>query len=319
MKKLFITFAIGIIIAVIAALWWKNGTLPVNSKDSSQKIFVIRKGQGVREISYNLKQQGLIKDSIVFFIITKKMGYDKKIEAGDFRLSPSMNTWDIANSLTHGTLDIWVTIPEGKRTEEVAEILKKNIPTFQQSWIQSLITDEGYLFPDTYLIPKDATIDLISTMMKDNFQQKFDSAKNTKITNLTDRETIIMASLVEREAKADIDRPMVASVIYNRISIDMKLDIDATLQYALGYQTDEKRWWKKELTSQDKTINSPYNTYTNPGLPPGPISNPGLASIKASLNPAKTDYLFYISDANGTNHYAKTMAEHNANIKKYGL
>ncbi|PIZ99199.1 MAG: endolytic transglycosylase MltG, partial [Candidatus Levybacteria bacterium CG_4_10_14_0_2_um_filter_35_8] len=218
-----------------------------------------------------------------------------------------------------GTLDIWVTIPEGKRTEEVAEILKKNIPTFQQSWIQSLITDEGYLFPDTYLIPKDATIDLISTMMKDNFQQKFDSAKNTKITNLTDRETIIMASLVEREAKADIDRPMVASVIYNRISIDMKLDIDATLQYALGYQTDEKRWWKKELTSQDKTINSPYNTYTNPGLPPGPISNPGLASIKASLNPAKTDYLFYISDANGTNHYAKTMAEHNANIKKYGL
>ena len=319
MKKLFITFAIGIIVAVIATLWWKNGTLPVNSKASSQKIFVVRKGQGVREISYNLKQQGLIKDPIVFFIITKKMGYDKKIEAGDFRLSPSMNTWDIANSLTHGTLDIWVTIPEGKRTEEVAEILKKNIPTFQQSWIQSLITDEGYLFPDTYLIPKDATIDLISTMMKDNFQQKFDSAKNTKITNLTDRETIIMASLVEREAKADIDRPMVASVIYNRISIDMKLDIDATLQYALGYQTDEKRWWKKELTSQDKTINSPYNTYTNPGLPPGPISNPGLASIKASLNPAKTDYLFYISDANGTNHYAKTMAEHNANIKKYGL
>ena len=319
MKKLFITFAIGIIVAVIATLWWKNGTLPVNSKASSQKIFVVRKGQGVREISYNLKQQGLIKDPIIFFIITKKMGYDKKIEAGDFRLSPSMNTWDIANSLTHGTLDIWVTIPEGKRTEEVAEILKKNIPTFQQSWIQSLITDEGYLFPDTYLIPKDATIDLISTMMKDNFQQKFDSAKNTKITNLTDRETIIMASLVEREAKADIDRPMVASVIYNRISIDMKLDIDATLQYALGYQTDEKRWWKKELTAQDKTINSPYNTYTNPGLPPGPISNPGLDSIKAALNPAKTDYLFYISDANGVNHYAKTMAEHNANIKKYGL
>ena len=99
----------------------------------------------------------------------------------------------------------------------------------------------------------------------------------------------------------------------------MKLDIDATLQYALGYQADEKRWWKKELTAQDKTINSPYNTYTNPGLPPGPISNPGLDSIKAALNPAKTDYLFYISDANGVNHYAKTMAEHNANIKKYGL
>jgi len=319
MKRFFIAFAVGIIIAVIATLWWKNGTLPVNSKDSSQKIFVVRKGQGVREISYNLKQQGLIKDPIVFFIVTKKMGYDKKIEAGDFRLSPSMSTWDIANNLTHGTLDIWVTIPEGKRAEEVTEILKENVPTFQDSWTQDLATDEGYLFPDTYLIPKDATIDLISTMMKDNFQQKFDSVKNTRTTNLTDQETIILASLVEREAKADTDRPMVASVIYNRIGIGMKLDIDATLQYALGYQADEKRWWKKELTAQDKTINSPYNTYTNPGLPPGPISNPGLASIKAALNPAKTDYLFYISDANGVNHYAKTMAEHNANIKKYGL
>ena len=319
MKRFFIAFAVGIIIAVIATLWWKNGTLPVNSKDSSQKIFVVRKGQGVREISYNLKQQGLIKDPIVFFIVTKKMGYDKKIEAGDFRLSPSMSTWDIANNLTHGTLDIWVTIPEGKRAEEVTEILKENVPTFQDSWTQDLATDEGYLFPDTYLIPKDATINLISTMMKDNFQQKFDSVKNTRTTNLTDQETIILASLVEREAKADTDRPMVASVIYNRIGIGMKLDIDATLQYALGYQADEKRWWKKELTAQDKTINSPYNTYTNPGLPPGPISNPGLASIKAALNPAKTDYLFYISDANGVNHYAKTMAEHNANIKKYGL
>ena len=213
MKRFFIAFAVGIIIAVIATLWWKNGTLPVNSKDSSQKIFVVRKGQGVREISYNLKQQGLIKDPIVFFIVTKKMGYDKKIEAGDFRLSPSMSTWDIANNLTHGTLDIWVTIPEGKRAEEVTEILKENVPTFQDSWTQDLATDEGYLFPDTYLIPKDATINLISTMMKDNFQQKFDSVKNTRTTNLTDQETIILASLVEREAKADIDRPMVASVI----------------------------------------------------------------------------------------------------------
>jgi len=319
MKRFFIAFAVGIIIALVATLWWKNGTLPVNSKDSSQKIFVVRKGQGVREISYNLKQQGLIKDPIVFFIVTKRMGYDKKIEAGDFRLSPSMSTWDIANNLTHGTLDIWVTIPEGKRAEEVTEILKENVPTFQDSWTQALATDEGYLFPDTYLIPKDATINLISTMMKDNFQQKFDSVKSASTTNLTDQETIILASLVEREAKADIDRPMVASVIYNRIGIGMKLDIDATLQYALGYQVDEKRWWKKELTAQDKKINSPYNTYTNPGLPPGPISNPGLASIKAALNPAKTDYLFYISDVNGVNHYAKTMAEHNANIKKYGL
>jgi UPF0755 protein len=319
MKRFLIALFIVIILGIAATVWWKNGTLPVDSKDTSQKIFVVKKGDGVREIAYDLKHQGLIKDPIVFFILTKRMGYDKKIEAGDFRLSPSMSAYDIAGSLTHGTLDIWVTIPEGKRTEEIAEILKETIPTFEESWTQALATDEGYLFPDTYLIPKDATIDLISQMMKNNFEQKFSSVKNTKTTNLTDQDTIILASLVEREARADIDRPLVASVIYNRINIGMKLDIDATLQYALGYQVDEKRWWKKELTNLDKTINSPYNTYANPGLPPGPISNPGLASIKAALNPAKTDYLYYISDPNGVNHYAKTLAEHNANIQKYGL
>ena len=115
------------------------------------------------------------------------------------------------------------------------------------------------------------------------------------------------------------DRSLVASVIYNRLSIGMKLDIDATLQYALGYQEDDKRWWKKGLTNEDKKINSLYNTYTNPSLPPRPISNPGLSAISAALNPAQTDYLYYITDQNGKNRYATNLEGHNANIEKYGL
>ncbi|MFH1186825.1 MAG: endolytic transglycosylase MltG [Candidatus Levyibacteriota bacterium] len=319
MKRIIVAFVLVLAISVLTTLWWKNNSLPVNSQDKTQKIFVVQKGQGVREISSKLKKENLIKDSIVFFIITKRYGYDKKIEAGDFRLSPSMATREIAEKLTHGTLDVWVIIPEGKRAEEVAEILEEKVPSYEDTWINDLKEHEGYLFPDTYLFPKDADIDLIISIMKNNFESKFNSVKNSKTTNLTENETITLASLVEREAKADVDRPLIASVIYNRLNIGMKLDIDATLQYMLGYQEAEKRWWKKALTNDDKKINSPFNTYTNPGLPPRPISNPGIASIKAALNPASTNYLFYISDASGKNRYGETIEEHHANIRNYGL
>ncbi|MCL4387469.1 endolytic transglycosylase MltG, partial [Patescibacteria group bacterium] len=127
----------------------------------------------------------------------------------------------------------------------------------------------------------------------------------------------IVAYLIEREAKKDEDRPLVASVILNRFNIGMKLDIDATIQYALGYQEDEKRWWKKSLTLDDIKLNSPYNTYRVSGLPPTPISNPGLASLQAVVNPSDTNYLYYITDSKGINHYGKTLEEHNANIQKY--
>ncbi|MDO8461077.1 MAG: endolytic transglycosylase MltG, partial [bacterium] len=178
---------------------------------------------------------------------------------------------------------------------------------------------EGYLFPDTYLIPKDADIDLIVTLMKDNFDKKYESITPAKKTNLTKEEIVILASMIEREAKLDQDRSLVASVLLNRKNIGMKLDIDATIQYALGYQEIEKTWWKKGLTLQDIKLNSSYNTYLNPGLPPTPISNPGLEALNAVVNPAETQYFYYISDSSGRNHYAKTIEEHNANIKTFGL
>ncbi|KKP80039.1 MAG: Aminodeoxychorismate lyase, partial [Candidatus Levybacteria bacterium GW2011_GWB1_35_5] len=231
----------------------------------------------------------------------------------------SMSAYEIAESLTHGTLDIWVTVPEGYRAEEIADILEGKIPNYDKSWRDVLNQNEGYLFPDTYLVPRDADINTIISIFKNNFQTKYDSVKSLKTNNLSDTQTLVLASLVEREAMLEEDRPLVASVIYNRLSIGMKLDIDATLQYALGYQEDEKRWWKKGLTNEDKKLNSPYNTYTNPGLPPAPISNPGLSAISAALNPAKTDYLYYITDQNGKNRYATNLEGHSANIEKYGL
>ena len=319
MKRLIVGILLIILIVAGVWAWWTNGLQSADTKDHTAKIFVVKKGDGVREISFNLKKEGLIKDPTVFFLETKLLGLDKQLQAGDFRLNPSMSASEIAYNLTHGTLDIWVTIPEGQRADEIADTMEAKIPSYKPDWRVHLDANEGYLFPDTYLIPRTADVNIVISLMKTNFETKYASVKDTKTTNLSDQDTVIVASLIEREASFAQDRPLVASVIMNRLNIGMGLGIDPTVQYALGYQPDTKTWWKKDLTVSDLAVDSPYNTRKNPGLPPGPISNPGLSALKAALNPASSDYLYYLSDKQGHLHFAKTLAEHNANIKKYGI
>ncbi|MFH1832695.1 MAG: endolytic transglycosylase MltG [Candidatus Levyibacteriota bacterium] len=312
MKRIFILIIFLLVLIGAGFIWWTMGLKAVNPQDKNQVIFVVEKGKGIKEIANKLKGQGLIKDSIIFFLYVKKQGIEGKIQAGDFRLSPSMNAEDIAEELTHGTLDVWVTIPEGVRATEIADILAKKIPTYKESWKAVLEKNEGYLFPDTYLLPKDTDINLAVTMMKNNFEIKFAQISDANRSKLTKSQIVILASMIEREAKFANDRPLVASVLLNRLQISMPLQIDATIQYALGF-------WKRNLTTQDLKIKSPYNTYLNVGLPPAPISNPGLDALKAVINPADTNYLYYVSDKSSHNHYAKTLEEHNANIKKYAV
>ncbi len=318
MQKLFILIIVIAIVGFGMFIWWQNGITAVNPSDKTSHIFVVAKGSNVREIANNLKQENLIKDPVVFFLLVKQLGLDQKIQAGDFRLSQSMTAEQVAKQLTIGTLDIWVTIPEGKRAAEIAEILKEKVPAYNDSWKTDLSMEEGYLFPDTYLIPRDANATIVINQMKGNFEKKYANLDTSK-TNLTKKQIVSVGSLVEREARFAEDRPLVASVILNRLRIDMPLQIDATIQYALGYQADEKTWWKKNLTLEDLKINSPYNSYNRVGLPPTPISNPGFNVLRAVVDPTRTEYLYYISDSSGHNHYAKTVQEHNANIKKYGL
>ena len=317
MKKSYVALAILLFSVIVSLLWWTSGSTPANKNDKTPKIFVIEKGQGVRIIAKNLKDQGLIKDPVVFFLITKKLGLDSKIEAGDFRLFASMTAEQIANELTHGTLDIWVTIPEGHRALEIADTLRRTMPSYDSSWDDKLVQNEGYLFPDTYLIPRDANIETIITIMRN---QTFDVRYKTldiKRTDLSQEEIVTVASLIEREAKHPEDRPLIASVIYNRLDIGMALQIDATVQYAKGQV--KGNWWPEITQDEYTSVKSPYNTYLNPGLPPTPIANPGLSSLQAAADPADTPYLYYITDKNGINRYAKTLAEHQANIQKYGL
>ncbi len=317
MKRLRVTVIVIAVCLLLFALWWHNGKEAVNPTDTAKKQFIITPEENVRDIANQLKNQGLIKDPIIFFLTIKQLGLEGKIQAGNFQLSPSMTEDQIAQALTHGTTDIWVTIPEGKRATEIAEILQEKISTYDPSWKDTLATEEGYLFPDTYLFPANATIDQIIEIMKNNFMTKYHQATINQTANLSEHDIVTLASIIEREGKSPEDMKLVASVLENRLHIGMALQADATIQYAIGYTPAKKTWWP-QVTGTDLDIPSAYNTYRNPGLPPTPISNPGLHALTAAATPANTDYLYYFTDGKGITHFAKTLDEQNANIAKFG-
>jgi len=297
--------------------WWQYGVSAVDPADKTPIIFVVTRGEGGKEIAAALSRENLIHDRTSFFLLIKLLGIEKDLQAGDFRLNKSMDARSIALELTHGILDVWVTTLEGWRVEEIASQLNKDVDIPESQFLAS--AREGYMFPDTYQVARDATASSVTKMFLDNFNAKVTLAmrEDAKKTGLTFAQTITLASLVEREGKTESDRPMIAGILLNRIKLGMPLQVDATLQYALGYQPFEKSWWKKELSDDDKKIDSPYNTYANAGLPPAPICNPGIVSIKAAIYPSTSDYLYYIHDKTGAVHYAKTVEEHNVNIQKY--
>lgn len=311
MRKV-VALVLFILVIVFCFFWWNRGISAVNSKDTSEKVFVVEKGAGVRAIANKLKEQGLINDPIVFFLYIKKNGADKDIQAGSFKLSPSMNLEKVLSVLSHGTLDIWVTVPEGMRAEEIADILQKEIPSYDESWREQLVVQEGYLFPDTYLISREADVETVLSTFRNNFDKKVADVGISDQQSL--KKLVIIASMIEREAITDEEKPMIASVIANRLTRGMALDIDATLQYAKGKVGS--KWWTVP-TGADRQIDSLYNTYEYPGLPPGPISNPGIEAIKAAATPATSTYYFYIHDNDGKVHFSKTIEEHQKNINKY--
>lgn len=303
--KLFSRF--GLLLAILLAgsyFLYSQALKPVDPKASAE-IFVIPQGQNATTIAKRLKDQKLIKSTLAFRLILDRKDLTSSLQAGDFRLSRSMNLETIVDTLSHGSLDFWITFPEGLRAEEYAERLAKVSTIDTAEFILAAKPYEGQLFPDTYLIPQTASAQDVVTLLTDTFAQK---------SPTTSAKDIIIASMIEREAKKEQDRPLVSSVIHNRLEIGMALQIDATVQYVIGKSGN---WWKQDLTFEDLKIDSPYNTYKRPGLPPKPIANPGLSALKAAASPATSDYLFYVSDSQGYNHYATDLEGHNANIDEY--
>lgn len=312
-----ILFTVFILLIGGIYLWWNDGIAPVDPKDNEPVTFVVRSGEGVKSIAARLSQERLIRSPTGFFLLVKFLGIERDLQAGDFRLNRSMDANSVAQELTHGIVDVWVTTLEGWRVEEIASKLTKELDIPQTEFMK--FAREGYMFPDTYLIPRDATAAAVANIFLNNFnekittQMKSDSVK----TGLTFDEVIVLASIVEREGRTNEDRPIIAGILLKRLKENWPLQADATLQYALGYQPMEKQWWKKYLTLDDKTITSRYNTYKYTGLPPKPISNPGISSISAVIYSQDSDYWYYLHDIQGNVHYASTLEEHEANITNY--
>ncbi len=315
--RLAILFLVLVLGAGGGAAWWNDAISSVDKNDSESVIFVVPQGESVRSIATRLSEEELIRSATGFYLLVKFMGLERALQAGDFRLNRAMSARLIAQELTHGSLDVWVTTLEGWRIEEIANKLAKDLDIPEQLFLQ--YAKEGYMFPDTYLVPREATPAAIAQLFESTFNARVtdDMRQGAQRIGLSFDEVVVLASIVEREGRTDEDRPVIAGILLKRLEAGWPLQADATLQYALGYQVAEKTWWKKSLMNEDKALRSAYNTYTNLGLPPAPISNPGIASIKAVLYPQETDFWYYLHDPTGVIHYGRTLEEHNENIANF--
>lgn len=328
-KRVFIPILLFVftLLLTLVAIWWKENSSAVTNQPK-EVSFTVPKGRTASQIAQSLYQEGLIKSPLAFKIYVQLSGNSEKIQAGRYTLSPSLTLVEILKALLAGPKDVWVTIPEGLRREEVVEKviigLKKEgeeAEEFRESFLSLTKDKEGYLFPDTYLFPRNANAFVVVSTMLNTFERRIDNLKEKLLDNkLSLNEVVILASIIERETKTKEERPVVAGILINRLNLGMGLQADATVQYAvanskLKVQKLEKFW--EPLTKEDLMIDSPYNTYKYKGLPPTAIANPGISSIEAVVFASKTDYLYYLHDREGNIHYARTFSEHNKNVARY--
>lgn len=296
--------------------------LPDGQGSGSKKEIIIESGQTVREIANELEENGLIRSANLFITYVTLKGLAPELEAGRYEIPPSLSMLQVIELLRQGSFDIRLTFLEGWRREEYSEYALQQLPVDTEEFNSSFLAEagglEGYLFPDTYLVAQDITAKDLVNLLKENFERKYaEVAEAVEAQGFTREEAVVLASLVEREARKPDERAVIAGIFLKRLELGMPLGICATVQYALGYQEEEGTWWKGTITNKDTTVESPYNTYENAGLPPGPICNPGLDAFKAVANPQASDYLYYLHDEEGNIHYAKTLGEHNQNVVRY--
>lgn len=317
-KTIAIYFVISCIFLFILT-WCVLGPVSMTSKTG-----VYIRSEETIDVAGELAKAGFIRNTNAFSMLYMWIAGDTKIEAGGYRLNQTMNAWEVIRKLTDKPDLVWVTIREGLRKEQVGEILAaalgwdaSQLMTWNTYYTLSNKPEyaDGVYFPDTYLIPRDETVDKVITRFINHFNEKFlpflDQFTKKDIRWTTG---LKIASLIQREAGGTADMKLISGIIWNRLNIGMKLEIDATMQYTKGKIND--RWWGS-IDLAEKKSDSLYNTYTHKGLPPTPIANPGLAAIDAALNPVETECLFYLHDHTKQIHCAKTYAEHLQNIEKY--
>ena len=335
MRKVFWVIAAAVVLFICYSAWYHWNLRPLDSSDQTSVIFEIASGSSVKQVGAQLEEKGIIRSGWAFSHYVKSQGLQTGIKAGSYLLRPSMTIAEIAGILARGfSGDMVLTIPEGFTVAQIDKLLAdkdmldagaitncaktcdfskytflpKNVPTSAPGG-----RVEGYLFPDTYFVLREGlTAESLLKRLLDTFEKRVIDAHTEEMvaSKRTLNDLIAMASLVEEETRTDEERPTVAGILWKRLDIGMKLDVDAAVRYALGKKTEP-------ITASDLQSDSPYNLRKIRGLPPTPIANPGLKSIMAAINPVSSDYLFYLHGNDGTIRYATTNDEHNENRAKY--
>lgn len=331
-----VIFFLGVLILFIFALifhYYVQGISEKYSESREVKRFVIGPGQSSEEISENLQQQGLIKSSLYFNVYAWQTGLDSRLQAGEYDIPQNLNIREIMRILTRARArnQYKITIIEGWNIRDIAKYLeKRNIFSQEkflekvrkkQDWwdVYSLVREkpkeadlEGYLFPDTYLVFEDASLDDIIEKMLSTLEKKItpEMRAQSEKNAMTFHEALTLASIIEKEVSGSNDRKIVSGIFHKRLKLGIGLQADSTVNYVTGKNA-------LRSTRDDILIDNPYNTYKYRGLPPGPIANPGLDAISAALNPEESPYLYFLTTPQGEVIYSKTFDEHISAKKKY--
>jgi len=314
-------------------LVWNAGDLtqPRDPAGTGQ-LFIIQPGESVVSISNRLEQAGLIRSASTFRAYLLWTGMDTIIQSGTYRLSPAQTGRDIAQMLKSTTqTEVSFTVLPGWRMEEIAASLPTSglefppeaflaaaaAPVISLDLIPDGDSAEGFLYPDTYILPRATTANQLVSILLAGFSSQIPAEILAAYANrgLTIYQGVTLASIIQREAVVEDEMPLIASVFYNRLAIDMRLQTDPTVQYALGYNAAQGTWWTNPLSADNFQFDSPYNTYLHPGLPPGPISNPGLAALSAAAYPAESPYYYFqaLCDGSGLHNFTETYEQHQQN------
>lgn len=316
---------LGVVVFGVAVLACWYALYVDRSHPQSTVDVVVPRGATFAETAVQLASRGVIGNVETFRLLGRLRREEASVRAGEYRFSPHQTQAQVLAALLSGGAQVaaWVTIPEGFTAEQIAARLQESgigpSGFFRGYFLkQSIDVDgartknlEGFLFPNTYLVPLGATpAQVAATFVAQFFRElPHDAAARARALGVNVPQAVTVASLVEREARSPGDRPRIARVIYNRLRLEMPLQVDATIEYALPHH-------KTELSFGDLKLGSPYNTYLHPGLPPTPIANPGAPSLRAALFPSKSDDLYYVYCGNGRHVFARTLAEHQANVAR---
>lgn len=318
-----------------AMLLWDDGQLTQpRDREGQEQAFKIQDGEPIESFAARLEQAGLIRDAGAMRDYLIYTGLDKTVQAGDYKMSAGMSIVDIAHLVQDATpTEITFVVWPGWRMEEIAESLPTsglnitpeeflgaaNEPYRGFEFLNNGETStEGFLYPDSYVLPRSATVNQLMEAMLQNFSLHLtrDMIEGFSRQGLSVYQAVTLASIIEREMVHNEEGPMIASVYLNRFHNGMKLDADPTVQYALGYNALQQTWWTNPLTAVDLQAPSPYNTYLNDGLPPTPISNPGIEALQAVAKPADSTYYYFSArcDGSGYHQFAETFEQHLKNL-----